>query len=126
MRHIGARIIWIAFFGIVCASCSAPRGPLVVEDPDLDVKIPAIKKAVRTGDYSQDAQLVQDLHSDDPAVRFYAINGLHRITGENFGYRYYDSEDARQPAIEKWKAWLAHHPITSRSTAMRVTTRPIP
>jgi hypothetical protein len=126
MRHIGARLVWIALLSIICSGCSAPRGPLVVEDPDLDVKIPAIKKAVRTGDYSQDAQLVQDLQSDDPAVRFYAINGLHRITGENFGYRYYDSEDARQPAIEKWKAWLARHAATSRSNTMRATTRPNP
>jgi hypothetical protein len=72
----------------ISGGCTAPRGPLVVTSPDPSVKIPAIKKAVRKGDRGAAAQLVKDLDSDDPAVRYYAISGLERITGERFGYDY--------------------------------------
>lgn len=50
--------------------------------------------------------MVKDLDSDDPAVRFYAIGGLKRLTGQTFGYHYYEDEQQRRPALEKWKAWL--------------------
>jgi hypothetical protein len=55
--------------------------------------------------------MVKDLESDDPAIRFYAIEGLRRITGQTFGFRYYEDEGQRQPAVDRWKQWLAsqHH-----------------
>ena len=87
--------------------CTAPRPKLVVTDPDPSVKIPAIKIAGERKDLAATPQLVEDLDSDDPAVRLYAINGLRRITGEDFGYRYYDDPDARAPAVAQWREWLA-------------------
>jgi len=78
-------------------------------DPDPASKIPAIKEKVRERDLAAAVQLVKDLENDDPAIRFYAIEGLRRLTGENYGYRYYDDEDQRKPFIEKWKQWLAEH-----------------
>jgi hypothetical protein len=86
--------------------CTAPRRPLVVTDPDPSVKIPAYKKAVRTKDRAAAKQLVADLDSDDPAVRFYAIGALERMTGERFGYRYYDADQDRRTAVAKWNQWL--------------------
>ena len=76
-------------------------------DPDPASKIPAIKQKVREKDLTAAVQLVKDLESDDPAVRFYAIEGLERLTGETFEYRYYDDEDERKPATSRWKQWLA-------------------
>jgi hypothetical protein len=78
----------------------------VVTNPDLSGKVPAIKESVAEKDMSVVAQLVRDLDNDDPAVRFYAIQGLQRLTGQTFDYRYFDDETARRPAVEKWKAWL--------------------
>jgi hypothetical protein len=78
-----------------------------VTNPDPSGKIPAIVEAVRKGDRRAVNQLVKDLDNDDPAVRFYAIEGLRRLTGHTFNYRYYDGEDERQPAIQAWKQWLA-------------------
>ena len=102
---------WLAIFCVfapLCGGCfTAPRPPLVVTNPDPSVKIPAIKLSVQKRDMSAVKQLVKDLQSDDPAVRFYAIEGLRKLTGEDFAYRYYDDEDARRPAVERWKAWLA-------------------
>jgi hypothetical protein len=100
---------WITAAVVVCAAaagCTAPRGPLVVTSSDPSVKIPAIKKAVRLKDRNAVKQLVTDLESDDPAVRFYAINGLRRITGHEFGYAYYATDEERAAAVRRWQQWL--------------------
>ena len=104
------------------AACTAPRGPLVVTDPDPSIKIPAIKVAVARKDVSAARQLVKDLESDDAAVRFYAINGLRRLTGENFGYLYYEEVEERKPALRRWQAWLAQVEQSAKQEA--ATTQP--
>ena len=89
------------------AGCTAPRRPLVVTDPDPSVKIPAFKKAVDEKDRAAVRQLVADLENDDPAVRLYAIGALRRMTGQSFGYEYYDGDEQRRQAVERWRRWLA-------------------
>lgn len=85
--------------------CSS-SGSKSITDPDPSMKIPAIKASVETRDFSNVRQMVKDLDSDDPAVRFYAISGLEKLTGQNFGYQYFVDEDKRALAVGKWKAWL--------------------
>jgi hypothetical protein len=80
---------------------------LVVSDPDPSVKIPAIQKAVREKDRSVVPQLIKDLDSDDAAVRMYANHALQELTGQNFGFRYYDDDVEREPAVQRWKRWLS-------------------
>lgn len=87
--------------------CMAPRPVRSVSNPNPSGKIPAIKEAARQRDIDAAPQLVKDLDSDDPAVRFYAITGLRKITGQAFGYRYYDDERDRRPALKRWQQWLA-------------------
>ena len=101
-------LAWVVCGAVVFApaGCTAPRRPLVVADPDPAVKIPAYKKAVRQKDRDAVRQLVTDLESDDPAVRLYASNALRRLTGETFGYRYYDGDERRQAAVGRWRRWL--------------------
>ncbi len=100
------RIAVIALAGNMCA-CAGRRGPASVSNPDPSVKIPAIKAAVEANSLTAVRQLVKDLDSDDPAVRFYAIQGLQRLTGETFGYTFYADEAGRAEAVDKWNAWLA-------------------
>jgi hypothetical protein len=100
------RCVAAAIFVCLLCGCFPPRPTLVVTDPDPSVKIPAIRKAVSKKDLSTAKQLVEDLESDDPAVRFYAVNGLRRLTGEDFGYQYYQSDEQRRPAVQRWKQWL--------------------
>ena len=42
-----------------------------------------------------------------PAIRFYAIESLYRITGKTFDYHYYDDENERRPAVKRWQKWMA-------------------
>mgnify|MGYP003879937573 CR=1 FL=1 len=43
---------------------------------------------------------------DDPdiAVRLYAIAALRRLTGNDYGYRYYASDADRAAAVARWQA----------------------
>jgi hypothetical protein len=95
---------------VAIAGCTEPTGPRTVANPDIAVKVPAIKEAVETKDADAAPQLVKDLESDDPAVRFYAIGGLRRLTGQDFGYQYFADRECRQPAVEKWQQWLNGRP----------------
>jgi len=116
MKRLGLLRSGAACVGLICftSACAAPRPVRVVSNPDPSGKIPAIKLSVQRSDMSVVAQLVKDLDSDDPAVRFYAIEGLERLTGETFGYRYFDDELERRPALEKWDAWLSGWEAASR------------
>jgi len=89
---------------LLCGCFGREHPSLKSKDPAL--KIPAIKSAVNDHDLAACKELVKDLDNDDPAIRFYAVEGLRKLTGETFGYRYYDDEAARKPAVAKWKAWL--------------------
>jgi len=100
-----ASIVWLA--GAGCG-----RAPVKsVSNPDPSGSIPAMELAAEKRDLRAVPQMVKDLESDDPAIRFYAFEGLRRMTGQTFGYHYYEDEAERQPAVDRWKQWLAsqHH-----------------
>src|SRR5437588_9017103 len=82
------------------------HAPYKIGDPDPDSNIPAMESAARARDERAVGPLVQQLNNDDPAVRFYAIESLHRLTGQTFGYRYYDYEDERKIAALRWQHLL--------------------
>jgi hypothetical protein len=69
--------------------------------------IPAIQEAARKKDRKAIPELVKQLDNDDPAIRFYAISALQDITGQTFGYHYFDDKPRRKPAVEKWAEWAA-------------------
>jgi hypothetical protein len=102
----GLALLLVVVGGGGVSGCAAPSGPRTVYNPDLDVKAPAIKRAVARRDLSVAAELVKSLDSDDPAVRFYAVQGLRRLTGEDFGYQFYQDKEQRRPAVQRWRRWL--------------------
>lgn len=81
-----------------------------INDPDPASKIPAIKAAVGHNDRHALPELVDSLDSDDPAIRFYAWDGLRKLSGQDFGYHFYDEADQRKPAVARWRQWLAQQP----------------
>ncbi|TVQ53491.1 MAG: HEAT repeat domain-containing protein [Phycisphaerales bacterium] len=66
----------------------------------------AIEHAARQGDQSAVRQIIEQLDSDDPGVRLMAIGALERLTGERFGYDPGMNRIERQPAIQRWVAWV--------------------
>jgi len=101
-----ARFLILGGAAGVLPGCYSPPPP-DIHSQDAVQLIPAIKIAVQRHDQSAVPFLVEDLSSTDSAVRLYAIDGLRRLTGEDFGYRAYDTEAARRPAVLRWEGWLA-------------------
>jgi hypothetical protein len=101
--------------------CSEPTGPRSVRSEQLTVKIPAIKEAARSGDMSAAPQLVEDLGSDDAAVRLYAFEALRELAGggETHGYVYYADYEQRRAAVAKWQQWLQQQGAATRPARQR-------
>lgn len=94
----------MAAYGV---GCNDTLGPKSVKSRDPLLKVPGIKAAAETCDTTDKAQMVADLDSDDSAIRFYSIQGLQRLAGDDKGYKYYEDDVHRRAAVLKWKAWLA-------------------
>ena len=100
------------------AGCSEPTGPRTVHSEQLTVKIPAIKEAARSGDMTAAPQLVEDLDSDDAAVRLYAFEALRELAGgQTHGYVYYADVEQRRAAVAKWQTWLGQQGAATRPAA---------
>ena len=95
--------------GSLVSGCYSPEPPSLTSDSPPRL-IPAIKIAANNHDRAAIPGLIQNLDDKDSAVRFAAISALRKMTGEDFGYRYYDREFDRQPAIQRWHLWLKAHP----------------
>lgn len=91
----------------VWGGCQVSRGPNTFDTDDPARKVPAIKSAGEGKKQAELVKLVGALESNDPGVRFFAIQSLEKRTGETLGYRYYDPEGPRAKAVERWKAYLA-------------------
>jgi hypothetical protein len=65
-------------------------------------KMYAIEHSAETGRVADVPRIVEQLDSDDPAVRLLAITTLEQLTGETHGYRHYDPPDLRREAIARW------------------------
>jgi HEAT repeat protein len=83
-------------------SCGPAASEGGFDSANSSAKLYAIEQAVRDGDRSAIRRIVEQLDSDDPAVRFIAIATLQRLTGETYGYRDFDPEPVRREAIQRW------------------------
>jgi hypothetical protein len=102
-----------AIFGLLAgamlavAGCQDDRGPVSINSDDPDLKILAIKCDVAEHNLKDTPAMVQGLSDDDAAIRFYSIEGLRKLTGDDFGYHFYEDSDRREPAVKRWRQWLA-------------------
>lgn len=65
-------------------------------------KLYAIHDAGRNRDAASIPMLVEQLDSDDPAVRVWTIQALRRITGDDLDYNPYSEAAKRRDAITRW------------------------
>ncbi len=76
------------------------------DSPNPAAKLYAIHDAGQARDADAVPHLIEQLNSDDPAVRMYAINALERITGRRMDYSPYAPPHQRRQAIQRWvQAW---------------------
>lgn len=109
------RLCGVASILAIIAGCQGEGPKVGLKSDDPAGRMIAMKQAGQRHDPRAVPDLIDDLSSDDPAERFYASGALERITGQTFGYRYYDTEEARAQAIERWKQWLgAKNPAATR------------
>ena len=71
-----------------------------------DVATEAMNQAAKNKSTPAIVPLVKRLYAEDPVIRLSAIRALKDITGQDFGYRYYEPEVKRIEAIKRWQAWL--------------------
>ena len=99
---IGRRLLGV--LGLLLLLCSC--GPAMTEG-GFDAASPAarsyaIEQAARAGDLDAVPKIVEQLDADDPAIRMLAIDVLHRLTGETYGFHHYDPPPQRHAAIQRW------------------------
>lgn len=105
MGHILLRMrLWMATATLLGAmsGCAPPVSQGGFDAPDPASKIYAIEDAVRHNDRSEIQYIVEQLDSDDPAVRLVAISALQRLTGETYGYCHYAPRADREESVRRW------------------------
>jgi HEAT repeat protein len=96
----------VACASLLFAGCSTSVEPSY-QDPTPEARLGAIKESARPGSEADLPHLIENLSSDDEAVRLAAIGALRRITGQTNGYRFDAPSSERSEGIARWKAWLA-------------------
>jgi hypothetical protein len=87
---------------LMASACTAPT-----TEADFDSSVPAarlqaIERAGALRDKAATPWLVEQLDSDDPAVRMMAFEALKRIEGDPYGYDHGDPPLQRLDATGKW------------------------
>jgi len=95
-------LLLVILMALTAAGCAPPASLGDFTSPDPAAKLYAIRAAGESRDRRHIEPLVEQLDSDDPAVRVFAINALERITGERLDYNPYQDEVRRRPAVEAW------------------------
>lgn len=95
-----ATVLLMAPLGIGGCTPAVSEGDFY--SPDPGTKLYAITRAGQTRDRSAVPHLIEQLESDDQAVRMYAIVALEKITGTRLGYVHHAPEHQRQEAVDRW------------------------
>ncbi|MEM7577483.1 MAG: hypothetical protein AAF328_08410 [Planctomycetota bacterium] len=109
-----------------CVGCTAPPVEPDLSSDRADAIVPALVDQVQRGEDADFAALVRALDADDPAVRFAAARSLEALTGEDRGYRFFDSRLDRQDAVARWQDWLIQRQIPSPVVSVQALKVPHP
>jgi hypothetical protein len=102
IRHSTFGIPLLLLATLISFGCSGPKQESGLNADEPRVKIDAIIQAARTRDRQALPGLVEQLDSDDPAVRLFAIGALRRITDWRFGYNPFQPPERSREAIDRW------------------------
>ena len=102
---VGLLAVACAAVGVVGCRPRAPRMPLQDQDPIF--VIPAMRRSAETNRLRDVPRLIELLDSEDAAIRLHAIQTLRSLTGETFGYQFWDGAPQRRPAVDRWRRYAA-------------------
>lgn len=89
-----------AFLALI--ACGEPATTGGFDSPTPAARLHAISETAKSDDTLTLARIVEQLDSDDSAVRLMSITRLQRLTGETLGYHHYESRQNREMAVLKW------------------------
>ena len=101
--------------GGLAAGCNSAGERKALSSPSPVERARATVTLAEQRDAASVHKLVDLLEDPDQAVRMYAIIALRRLTGEDYGYRYYAREAERRPAVERWRAALRDGQVVLRT-----------
>ena len=130
LRHLSKEMVWAANFCVgaltlvLFCGCGSSRLDrrwelADLEDPDLPVRIMAVKWAGDNELIEAAPYLVNNLQNEDKALRFYSIQALRRITGRDCGYDYKASPRSRAQALECWQDFLTQNEFARHDSPKR-------
>ncbi len=99
---IRRRLLGVSSLLLLLCSCGVSMTEGGFDAASPAARTHAIEQAARTGDLDAVPKIVEQLDADDPAVRMLAIDVLHRLTGETYGFHHYDPPHERHAAIQRW------------------------
>ncbi len=96
--------------------CAPPRSDAGLDADAPPPRIAAIHHAGQSRDAAAVPKLIEQLASDDPAIRLYAIAALQKITGRRHGYQPHARAEQRAAAVDRWAAWYRAQRTDSTDT----------
>ena len=99
---IGRRLLGVSGLLLLLCSCGVSMTEGGFDAASEAARTHAIEQAAHAGDLDAVPKIVEQLDADDPAIRLLAIEVLHRLTGETYGFHHYDSPPCRHAAIQRW------------------------
>lgn len=111
---IGRRLLLLAAAGLL-GGCAPPPPAAQLSSFNARDRAAAAVALAERGEPQAVHQLIPLLEDSDAAVRMYAILALQRLTGETFGYRFYDDFAERQAAVSRWRDALREGRVTLSS-----------
>ncbi len=104
-RIIRQSILFVVVGVIVLTAlpaCQQPASEGGFDSADPASKLYAIRRADGPADADKIPNLIEQLNSDDPAVRMYAIVALERVTGTRLDFDPYAPAYERDAAVRNW------------------------
>jgi len=122
VRRVTLNLTAVVLASLTAAGCS-PTFESGFASIDPQERTVAIVDAASAGDQDAIPHLISLLDSDDPAERMLADQSLRQLTGQDFGYHFYDPDWRRAKAARAWSEWWQSQ--AGQSSSASTSTTPI-
>ena len=118
-RCRSAKWLMLIWAGLLLVACNNTSSDYManISSGKPEVATAAMSKAAQEKSRQAIVPLIKRLHDEDPAIRLSAIRALRRITGQDMGYRSYESPVKRAQAIQRWWDWVHQQNIATSQKA---------